>query len=178
MKDNKLAVLEDKAVKNLNTVLEDLIASGDVKVSELNPSLSALLSDPINGGFPGRVFVGKNVGFREGVPMPSMDDKDEMLPVDVLELKDVTNNFLGNTFNFYARNGGSKAKIQGVKDHEYVLIAFKGEVESENKHFAPYKDYLVLGCNKKEQALIAMEKIEKAVGKSSATGGAALAGKA
>lgn len=165
MSNKELALLDNNAVANLNAVLEGLVKSGEVKVSDLNPSLNALLTDAAQGGFAGRAFAGKVVGYRKAVPMPSFDDKDDMVDVDVLELQDVSGRFLGQTFNFYGRNGGQKAKIAGVAEKKCVVIAFKGEVESENKNHNPWKDFLVLGCDKEEIAKTTLNAIQKAVGR-------------
>lgn len=137
--------MDDKKALLLNNLLADLEKNGDIKIAELRPSLSALLSKTKDGGFPGKAFLGEIVGFQAGVEMASMEDKDDLHEVDILELRDVTGDFNGETFAFNAGNGGLKAKVAKVKGLKHVLIVYRGEMERTNENWNPPKDYGMIG---------------------------------
>lgn len=142
---NELKTMNANNELALNNMLRDLEKSGAIKVAELRPSLGALLTDEKNGGFVGRAFLGEIVGFQKDVDMPSMDDKDDVHQVDILELKDASGDFNGETFAFNAGNGGLKAKVAKVKDGKFALIFYRGEMEPTKKGWNPAKDYGIIG---------------------------------
>ena len=140
-----LKQLQPSKLAAVNKLLGDLQATGQIKVADLHPSLNAWLSNPENGGFAGRVFFGQRLSYAQGVEMPPVDPREEPKAVDVMELRDVTGDVAHETFNFYAGNNGVKAMLAQVREAPYMIIAFKGETESDRKGLNPRKDYWIVG---------------------------------
>ena len=116
----------------LNKMLGELQDSGAIQIASLLPSLGGVLSDPDQGGFPGKAFFGEVKGFQKAVEMPSTlsGDPNETHEVDVLEVRDITGDYAKGSFAFYAGNGGLKAKVGKVKAAKLVLIYYAGELEA------------------------------------------------
>lgn len=160
---NELMNIDNKALSAINATLEALEKSGELKVSEIYPSLTPVLSSRKAGGYPGKPFLGKIRAYNANVELPSVQDPDVTKEADVLEVQDVAGDYNGTVFNFYAGNGGLKAKIRAIKDFPFVFLAFRGENENETPGMNPWKDWFVVGFKSKEAGMKLVDLFKKQI---------------
>ncbi len=161
--NNGIAVLNEGALSAVASTLEMLKASGNVQISDLFPGLAPRLSDEKHGGKPGMIFLGAVQRYSADQTLPGQDGEEGDV-VDVAQLQDVTTDYQGAVFNFYAGNGGLKAKLRNVKDSKFLCIMFKGWAPTGQSGIkSHYKDYLILGGNSKDEMVAAYKALKDAV---------------
>ena len=156
-----LATLNKGALSEIANILENLEASGAVKVSDIFPSLNKWLV----ASRPGATFAGKLRAVREGVMIPSIDDEDVLKACTDAEVQDLTGDLNKAVSNFYAGNRGQEAKLRNIKDAKFMVIMYKGQVAAENPRHNPWRDYLLLACDSAETALATKIDLDRAVKK-------------
>jgi hypothetical protein len=141
-----LSTLNNKQAESLNKLLNEAVDSGAVKVADLLPGLNSMLSDPEQGGFPGKAFLGEVKAYLKDVEMPSglASDPDATHLVDQLEVRDATGDYQNSSWAFFASNSGLKAKLSKLKNAKFVLFVYRGELEPTKKGWNPPKDYGML----------------------------------
>lgn len=122
--------LSTKADKALSAVLDKAEQEGAV-VGDLFPQLNSKLREE----GPGSMVVGEILDYKKDAA-PSALNPDNS--ADVMTIRDISD---GQRYNFFASNGGTKAKFRHLVKGSWALVLYGGAHKSETKGHNDWHDY-------------------------------------
>ncbi len=129
----KVGRMNAAQMQKASALLGQFRDSGRSVQHDLFPQLNSALSEQGEGA----VFAGVAQGEAVKNAVPSTLQPGEFS--DTLILKAIGAE--GQTVVFYASNGGSKAKLNGIKKGEGVLVFYRGTKASKTKGFSEWHDF-------------------------------------